>query len=94
MADDGHRAAVEQRNAAQDTRILLALPVAALHKEILKQRADIVIDLHPARMTRQQHALLRSQVAAPGEQGSPPDCQRLMLFLAACSKRRLHCIEF
>ena len=64
MADDRHRHPVETGHAAQNGRVLLALPVAALLKEIREQGRDRLVDVRTLRVTGQKDPILGGQRAA------------------------------
>ena len=64
VADDSHRHPVETGHAAQNGRVLLALPVAALLKEIREQGRDRLVDVRTLRVTGQKDPILGSQRAA------------------------------
>ena len=52
---------MESRDAAQNGRVLLALPVTALLKKVGKQVVDDFADMRAVRAARQKNSVLRRQ---------------------------------
>ena len=93
MAQHRHRAAVKERNAAQNASVLAALPVAALLKEIREQRIDILSDLGAPGIACHEYLLLRGQIGKLSKQRVAPRCKLREFCALRRAQRALDLLE-